>query len=249
MKRCYFGDICLQITIIWHFWGKHGFFDNKKLSPSDLFVLKMAALQKVEKFDEFKKLLLCALCKTPPRPGSVIYSCTNRCAKCDYIECEKCAFLPGKSCRCGYRTSSDSILTKFVSFIKLYNCINLKHGCQEELEAKELETHEEICLFRKMICPKLDCNQEIAYHGILEHYQGSHPNFKMKEDVLEFKGSLEDLKKNSFILLCYGKRPFYPQFYVKENLLHFWVVGHGSQVKINSFEVRIRYLIRIFSDV
>ena len=65
----------------------------------------------------------------------------------------------------------------------------------------------------------------------------------MKDDVLEFKGTLEDLKKKIYILNCYGM-PFYPQFYEKGKLLHFWVVGQGNQDEINSFEVWVKFWIK-----
>ena len=188
----------------------------------------MAALQKVEKFefDGFKKLLICSECKNPPTPKTTIYSCTNTGKKCDYIECDGC-FATGL-CECGCRLSEDSILTQLVSFIKFYNCCYLKNGCQEELEAKDLEDHEEICIFRTVDCPKVGCDEWIALNGIMDHFKEEHSDFVMKDNVLEFKGSVEDLEKSTFIMNCYGK-PFYPQFQVHEKLLHFWVVGHGNQ--------------------
>ena len=205
----------------------------------------MAASQKVEKFefDGFKKLLICSECDNPPRPGTTIYSCTDRGDKCAYILCDDCRYKG--QCDCGWRPSKDSILTQLVSFIKLYNCINLKHGCQEELEAKDLEAHEQICKFRNVNCPMLDCNDEMGLNGILKHYAGKHCDLKIKDDILEFKGTPEDLEKSTFILAC--NRPlyssiFYPQFQVKENLLHFWVVGHGNRDEMNSFEVYILFL-------
>ena len=210
----------------------------------------MAALQKVERIDseglkDFKKSLICTNCKKPPRPGALIFTCAS---PENGIKCEIILFGRGsgdllsfccdrKKCQCGYIPRCDPILTKFVSLFKFYNCAYLKNGCQEELEAKDLEAHERICLFRDVICPKLSCDAKLVFNGIMEHYQEKHSDLKKKDDVLDFKGSLEDLEKNTFVLNCYGK-PFYPQFYVNDGILmHYWVVGQGDQAEINPFEV------------
>ena len=134
----------------------------------------------------------------------------------------------------------DAKLTKFIGLFKFYNCTFMKNGCQKELDAQNLGVHEEICLFRDAACPKTDCNATFVFNEIMDHYQRTHTDFKVKDDVLEFKGSREDLKKSVFILNCYGK-PFFPQFFFNkemEKFLHFWVVGHGDQAEMNSFEVR-----------
>ena len=205
----------------------------------------MAALQKVERFDseglkEFKKSLICTRCKKPPRAASRIYSCASpkNGQKCEYIRIwyDNLGFCCySGDCQCRYAPRFDPILTKFVSLFKLYNCIYLKSGCQEELEAKDLEAHEKICLFQDVTCPKYTCNEKVAFNGIMDHYQDKHSDFSMNYDVLEFNGSLEDLEKSTFVLNCFGK-PFYPQFTKSEKLFHFWVIGQGDLDEINSFE-------------
>ena len=200
------------------------------------------ASQKVEKFDfdGFKKSLICHQCKKPPRPGQQIYSCCyEKDDRCAYVECDDCGY---GTCEHDFKPNHDLILTRFVEFMKVFHCIYFRNGCQEELEAKDLKAHEEICLFRNVDCPKLGCNAEIAFNGVMDHYQKIHTDLKMKDDVLEFKGSIEDLKKSIFVLVCYGK-PFYPQFYMKEDMFHFWVIGQGDQDEINSFEVTVKFWI------
>ena len=198
----------------------------------------MAAMQKVEEFDmeglkELKKSLICDDCKRPPRPETKYFQCVDH--GCKKRKCDSCYKSFWK---CHEKiVKIDSMSTKFAGLFKFYNCIYMKNGCQEELEAKDLNVHEEICLFRDVTCPKLDCNTKFAFNGILEHYESSHSNDLMiKDDVLEFNGTLEDLKKSTFVLNCYGK-PFFPQFYVNGNVLHFWVVGHGDRNEIGLFEV------------
>ena len=143
-------------------------------------------------------------------------------------------------CPSSYALCLNDQATKFVSTFKLFNCINLKNGCYEELEAKDLEAHEKSCLFRDVTCPKLDCNAKFAFNGIMDHYQNTHGNIQAKEKVLEFKGTLEELKTSVFVLNSYGK-PFFPQFHVNGNHIYIWVVGHGDQAEIDSFEVSMKF--------
>ena len=209
---------------------------------------KMAALRKIEEFDlealkELKKSLICDNCKKPPRPGAKIYGswCQHHYqhpGSHAYINrCEYCATCPINACS---TLLFNFQATKFVSTFKLFNCINLKNGCIEELEAKDLEAHERSCLFRDVTCPKLGCNATFAFNGIMDHYQSKHANIKAKDDVLEFKGTLEELKTSVFVLNSYGK-PFFPQFHVNGNLIYIWVVGHGDQAEIDSFEVSMKF--------
>ena len=211
----------------------------------------MASLQKVQDFDlknlrKFKKSLVCKGCRSPPRPNGKIY---HLCSKCQglyapiggpiFFTCEFC--LCCKYCNFKKRTI-DHGLKAFVSSFKLYNCLYLNNGCEKELEAKSLEAHERICLFRDVTCPKLDCKAKFAFNEILDHYQSVHSDAKTLSNVLEFKGNLGDLKKNNFVLNCYGM-PFYPQFYVRENLLHCHIIGHGDKAEINSFKASMKVFI------
>ena len=209
----------------------------------------MASLQKVqEEFDlealrKFKRSLICGGCKKPPRPGTKVYA--SECEPRDYIyvgEFEYTYFDCCSMCRKGHKKKINHVLTQFLAILKVYHCFYLKNGCQDEFEASSLEAHERICLFRDVTCPKLDCNANFAFNGVLDHYQGVHSNAKTYDKVLEFKGNLEDLKKNNFVLNCYGK-PFYPQFYVKEYVLHCWIIGHGDKVEINSFKANLKIYI------
>ena len=214
--------------------------------PSPIGTGPSAKLQKVQEFDlealkEFKKSLICGHCKMPPRPGGKIYSCCNQGGdKCEIIRCQKCFNF--STCIHGHYPRGDPNLTKFASIFKFYNCVYLKNGCQEELEAKSLEAHERTCLLRDVTCPKLACNRKFAFNGILDHYQSIHSITKAWESVMKFKGSLEDLKKNNSILNCYG-RPFYPQFHVKGSVLHVWVVGHGDRTEISSFDYALEFYV------
>ena len=205
----------------------------------------MAASRKVEEFDlealkKLKMSLFCAICKKPPRPGKELYTCHT----CEDIRCN----IHRNQCKhgknSGKATKIDPHLAKFVESIKHYNCLYFKNGCLMEFEVKDLEAHEKTCFLRDVDCPMILCNDKIPFNGIVDHYQEKHPNLTMIGNVLEFKGSLEDLKKKCFILKCHG-RLFYPQFHVRtsSNVLRIWVLGYGDQTEINSFEVTVKFWI------
>ena len=209
----------------------------------------MASMKKLQRFDsdgleELRKSLICHSCGKPPRPNSSIFRCvhdelTHKIFVCEY--CNNDRIRHGNQKWCDFQ--HDDILTKFVGLFKFWNCIFLKNGCQEEFKANQLKTHEEICTFRDVECPMLDCNDYIVFCKIMDHFQSTHADLQSLEivkKVLEFKGTREDLKKSIFVLNCYGKK-FFPQFHVDRNLLHFWVVGHGDREEFEPFEVQVKF--------
>ena len=171
-------------------------------------------------------LLTCNICKKPPRPGGSIRigKCQNRCHSYDLRTplCDSCHHCPN-----GWAVEEDPFLSNLVQTFQKYTCIYYKNGCKEEMEANDLKKHEENCKFRDVTCPKDACNSKFTSYGMLEHFKIAHTP-KIVDDVLEFKGSIEDLKKNTFILNSFG-RPFFPQFKIDDNILHVWVVGNGDQ--------------------
>ena len=203
----------------------------------------MATSQKVEKFDSeglegFKKSLFCTHCKMPPRPNGYVYTCSNA-IKCDIVLCNVCVILEGR-CQHDKIPSRDPVLKKFISLIKLFNCYYFSDGCQMELEAKDLDAHEANCIFREVMCPKFNCNAELVFDKLLDHYkEHSDSEIEFKDGFLEFKGTFEDLGKSVFILNCHGK-PFFPQFRFDKRFLYLWVVGHGNSAEMELFEVSFK---------
>ena len=67
-----------------------------------------------------------------------------------------------------------------------------------------------------------------------------HSGLETKNDTLDFNGTVQQLSDKTFILNSYGK-PFFPQFHINGNTLHFWVVGHCDEVEANMFEASISF--------
>ena len=139
--------------------------------------------------------------------------------------------------------SIETNVTIFASFFKIHPCIYLANGCYEEFDVNNLHAHEKTCVFRNVTCPSLNCQAKIVCNSILGHYRNNHTSMESKDEVLEFKGSLATLQTSNFILNSY-KKPFFPQFFVTENLLNIWVITHGDSVKeASSFKANISFFI------
>ena len=139
---------------------------------------------------------------------------------------------------------ADPIATKLVALFKFHPCDHLKKGCQDEFDTKDLEEHQKSCIFRKVTCPDLKCSEEFTFNTILDHYMQTsaflHSGLETKNDNLDFKGTAYQLNEKTFILNSYGK-PFFPQFYIKGNMLHFWIIGHCDEVEASMFEASISF--------
>ena len=131
--------------------------------------------------------------------------------------------------------------------LKYFPCKFAKNGCKEEPEIIELSTHERICPFRKVTCPYEDCKTQFVFKKfsteIEGHFEYAHMVDEPCDKVLNYKSSTESLKNGAIFLVKTYDRLFFPQFYVKENLLHFWVVGSGDRIETECYEVSIAFCI------
>ena len=54
-------------------------------------------------------------------------------------------------------------------------CIYYKHGCREmKMKKEELEHHQKGCIFRRVSCPSIACNEKIFFKDITKHIHTSH---------------------------------------------------------------------------
>ena len=135
--------------------------------------------------------------------------------------------------------------------LKYFPCKFANNGCKEEPKIIELSTHERICPFRRVTCPYEDCKQVCAFndftnviekHFITKHMKEKDVIYK-NDKVLSYKNSIESLKNDAIFFMKTYDRSFFPQFYVKENQLHFWVVGSGDRIESECYEVSIAFCI------
>ena len=149
--------------------------------------------------------------------------------------------------------SGDPIQDKFINknenfvtdlaTISTNPCKYLANGCNEQFDVNDLHAHEKACVFRNITCPSLDCKAKIVFNTILGHFQNNHTNMESRDEVLEFKGTIDTLKTSTFILNSY-KKPFFPQFFVNGNLLNIWVITHGDCLEeASSFNATISFFI------
>ena len=121
--------------------------------------------------------LFCRNCEKFPRDG------LRRCTNSKQILCDDCCIV-GRMDECPlcYRRHYDDEfieepeLTKLLSAFGTHPCIYLKNGCHEEILAKmdTLEAHDLSCIFQKVPCPKLDCNENIIFKDVDQHLKKCH---------------------------------------------------------------------------
>ena len=75
------------------------------------------------------------------------------------------------SCTVHLGNATSLIASRLVERVK-HECEN--EGCDEMFNLTQLETHQEVCLFRKVLCPgsdkgKNDCMLEMPFNKVAEH--------------------------------------------------------------------------------
>ena len=197
--------------------------------------------------NEVLKRLECENCQVFPELGSKIYICPQ----CQKYKCEK-HFLQYKVCKNAYHPMQlDSNLTEaFLSvenFIaklnfkpqvsevkKSYNCSHSKNGCQEEFLAQK--AHEKACIFQKVGCPYIDCEESVIFKDMDVHLAKTHKIEKVN-DEWNFEGTKDKLDK--FVCSLTSTRydqQFFCMMFVKDDYLHFKVVTLGRLENIVHFK-------------
>ena len=121
----------------------------------------------------FRNKLACKKCDIFPRPDIKVM----RCASCKNILCGKCCKT--KCPLCQYESKNpkcstfieQSELMEVLAGLKTHPCINFKNGCREEIPPKldDLKAHDQSCIFQKVPCPMMDCNETIIFKNFDQH--------------------------------------------------------------------------------
>ena len=123
--------------------------------------------------DELRVLIECPVCLHVPRGRGPVPVCNNGhivCRSCrDQIRLqvgEERAKCP--SCMVNLGNNTSLIASRLVEKVK-HECENF--GCEEMIPFSRLESHQENCLFRKIICPGSgrSCKLEMSVNKVEEH--------------------------------------------------------------------------------
>ena len=98
-----------------------------------------------------------------------------------------------------------------------YFCSNSKNGCQEEFLTQK--THEKSCIYQKVPCPSVNCQEVITFKDVDDHMEESHMMEKVNKEW-SFEGTEKDLNEIICCLSSYDQK-FFPQVFVKDKNLHF----------------------------
>ena len=126
-----------------------------------------------EALEELRGMVECPVCLLVPRQGGPVPVCSNGhfvCHTCrDRIRQEarlaerepKCP-----SCMVDLGNATSLLASRLVERLK-HECE--QDGCEEKIPFAQLERHQLVCLFRKVLCPGSNCKLQIPFNKMEEH--------------------------------------------------------------------------------
>ena len=102
------------------------------------------------------------------------YSCFNK----SHQLCEKCK----ATCKCGSAVGQcpNPTTKKILKDLPAY-CLHYNNGCRTIfVVADSLDDHQQGCVFRKVFCPNLQCNEKIVFKNVIEHLKQVHKKIELK---------------------------------------------------------------------
>ena len=167
---------------------------SKKSTLSTKFILGNVDKERVIVPDEKEKenlpKILCSNCHKFPLE---MLACTE----CNHIYCGVCINNKAKCLNCNsvlkIKKKVDEYLENLFSSCKII-CKYAECGCQEQIEPKELLTHEKTCKNKERKCD--NCNEKMTYEKYLTHYK------ECKLDLAEcescgYKDSVHEYEKTN----------------------------------------------------
>ena len=198
--------------------------------------------------EELRGMVECPVCLSVPRQGGPVPVCSNGhfvCRTCrDRIRQEATLvnwMLPEPkcpSCMVDLGNATSFLASKLVEMVK-HEC--KQDGCKEMIPFAQLNNHQQICLFRKVLCPGrgYSCKLEMPFNKVEEHVRVCPDTWKFiasndsaGEHVLSQKQYCysHSLRKPTQVVLAHKK-----MFFVKarrENKTHFFeAIMLGSEAE------------------
>ena len=170
--------------------------EEKKHMEAEKKMLK----EKIE--EELKGLIECPVCLMVPRERAPVPVCSN-----GHIVCRPCrdrirqeareevAKCP--SCMVDLGNATSLIASRLVEKVK-HECDN--EGCDEMFDLSHLESHQKVCVFRKVRCPgSVLCKLEMPFNKVKEHVKscrGTDKDIFNNNSTLEYQFNQEILREN-----------------------------------------------------
>ena len=142
----------------------------------------------------------CKKCDQFPRPD--VNGNLMKCASCTQLVCQKCCRNKMKCPLCQFESKNQMVptfviqseLMAILSGFKTYPCVNFKNGCLEEIPSNLniLRDHDQRCVFQKVPCLKLNCQQTFCFKDFDQHLEKFH-FFVNKNSEWKFEGFPNEL--------------------------------------------------------
>ena len=123
--------------------------------------------------EELKGMVECPVCQNVPRHGGPVPVCSNGhflCVPCRDRIRQEAGVVPPKcpSCMVDLGNGTSLLASRLLEKVK-HEC--KEEGCEEMFSFHDLEKHERVCLFRKVLCPSSNfyCSLEMPFNKVEEH--------------------------------------------------------------------------------
>ena len=196
------------------------------------------------KFETKKELLdmvvddiTCVQCKIVPREAPIYHTDGG---KILCFPCSKTWKQPPK-----YREVVTKALEKLL-FELPRPCKFKKNGCQVTLDLKNIEYHEEDCIYRDILCFYNDCQNVFVFEDFPEHVKSKHhcdlsalPKRIIKDsEMFCCRFNVDGLRKEKVFTTS---KPFYfeecdKKFFVCQQNGFIWLMIYGSQFEAKNFK-------------
>ena len=200
----------------------------------------MAKPDSKELFETFRAQLQCFACKTPPGPREKKdrYLCLEN----NHPLCVECK----DSCPCGSRTDNNrkpcDFLTKMMDSFPWYHCYYYEIGCREILNKDDYEDHMKSCIYRKVNCALLFCQEKIASKDIVEHVRVKHRDgqgpIEIEKYSLKWTRPIDkpstvykmpiEIVSDGMVFYAIGYKPF--------KISYFWLYINASESVAKNYE-------------
>ena len=140
-------------------------------------------------------MIECPVCLNVPRGTRPIPICSN-----GHIVCHPCKdrirqdtlLTKCPSCMVDLGNATSPIASRLVEKVR-HECEN--DGCEEMFYLSQLESHQKVCLFRKVLCPgrRVSCKLEMPFNKVNEHMKACPVDRFTKTFFWNFQNSRADL--------------------------------------------------------
>jgi hypothetical protein len=216
--------------------------------------LSKVVILKKEFMDVLQESVTCSKCKKVPRNATVSWCSAHHlmCQSC--YDNRQCGPVWSTVVQCGpdCKVESKPALSPYVANVLkelLTQCMFTYNGCQVFIKMKELEVHEVDCVYRKISCPILNCNDEnVSFIGLGEHLAANHKDLTKTGQSKSNDRIPMPVPKQAQLgqwiphELTFRNRSFFVEVVFESNRNRFWIYFLGTPEEAAHYSYRLKII-------